>query len=57
MKVQQEPKFDHKSPAAKIQEKKKINFVATFPLLCDLNLCAAFKLNKTSMVPSPEHGN
>lgn len=39
------------------EKKKKINFVGTFPLLCDLILCAAFKLNKTSMVPSTEHGN
>lgn len=39
------------------RKKKRINFVGTFPLLCDLYVCAAFKLNKTSMVPSTEHGN
>lgn len=44
-------------PCSKDTEKTRIHFVGTFPLLCDLNLCAAFKLNKTSVVPSTEHGN
>lgn len=47
-------------PCSKDREEKKelrINFVGIFPLLYDLNLCAAFKLNKTSVVPSTEHGN
>lgn len=55
MKVRREPEFDHR-----IKDfffKKKINFVGTFPLLSDLNLCALFKLNKTSVVPSTEDGN
>lgn len=34
------------------REKKEINFRGLFsPLLCHLNLSAAFKLNKTSMAP------
>lgn len=55
MKVQQEPEFDHRQQ--RFKKKKKINFVGTFSLLSDLDLCALFKLNKTSVVPSTEDGN